>query len=203
MRIKNTSKIPTEQLKPLFEFAAKGCGHAGVEVHVRNEPHYPHGRCYWGIPDMANVAKNAKCLITLHLPPLDKPQCWPDRWGNSYRLKWLAKKWPHFPFETWQDCVIYLTAHEFRHFWQWNRIRRWRKEFAIARAIWLRSPSGTRRWEDVRPKRPTGKREHDASAHGLRMLNKWREHTGRSPIEPVKQPNPFIEHMGRRSAASG
>ena len=156
-------------LYSLLLFAAKGSGHAGVEVHIKAEPLHLHGYCYCDLPSVANVARTTHCLITLHMPPTPDAKGWPRAWWNSHGLKRLAAKWPAFPFDDWRDAVVYIAAHEFRHFWQRQRKRRAQRE---GRAV-------------------TGKLEHDASSHGLRMVNKYRELTGRLPIVAVKQPNPF------------
>jgi hypothetical protein len=168
MRLKNTSTVPTERLQPLLDFAARGTVTARTSVHAKRDGSgHLHGYCYWGIPSMANVPPGTVCLITLHLPAdlCRYPRIW------YIHVKRLRAKFPAgFPLDSWQDGVVALAAHEFRHKWQADRRKR-----AIART----------------GKRPSGKREYDADLFALRRLNDYRVSTGRPAIPEAKQPNPF------------
>lgn len=169
MRIVNYTKLDDNQLSELFEFAARGVRDSGVELHVKNEPRHPHGYCYWHVPDMANVSATTRALITIHLPSTPDSPLWPKAWWNGHGLKRLAMSYPDVPFDDWRDCVVYIAAHEFRHVWQHDRRRRAKSQ----------------------GKRASGKREHDASKHGITRLNAYRILTGRTPLVRVKQANPF------------
>jgi hypothetical protein len=82
----------------------------------------------------------------------------------------MMRKYPEgLPMDSWQDNFIMLAAHEGRHVWQFLRNKRLRAQ-------------GKKRKQTT---------EVDANNHGVRIFNKWREKTGRSPIEAIKQANPF------------
>lgn len=173
VRIYNTSKLPIEELEPLIRFAARGVVDSRVVVKCkRGRRTGPHGCCYYfgfrGEPITPNIPIGTRALITMHLPD-PTSTAWPMKWGNNYRLVRLGKMYPHVPFESWADFVVYLTAHEFRHVWQADRSRRMSRAGKVA----------------------SGKGEHDAEKHGIKMLSRWRVQTGRTPIAQVKQENPF------------
>lgn len=169
MRVINYTQLPQAELNSLLEFAARGVNDAGVELHIKNEPHHPHGYCYPSVPSMANVAETTRMLITLHLPSTADSNRWPKAVWNGHSLKRIRLIYPHVPFDGWRDCTVYIAAHEFRHCWQEDRRQRCK----------------------IKGRRPSGKGEHDAEKHAIRILNLWRVSTGRTAIAPVKQPNPF------------
>lgn len=167
MKIKNTSRIATEKIRPLLEFASRRVNDSRVEVHIKHSRSdwfsgmayaNPHGNCF------CSVDARTKYLITLKIPPRKNNDNVTELCYWS-RLKRLQLIYPDgFPLETWEDQVIKLTAHEFRHIWQFQRSRK----------------TGKR-----------GKGEYDAEKHALVILNKWRIYTNRQPIPKQKQRNPF------------
>lgn len=169
--VSSNVKMPPERLRELIEFGARGVRDDGVEVHVKRCEIGVRGRAYGYVPEIANVAATSKRLVVMAFPGTPDSPHWMKKWDNPYRLKRLAAIFPLFPFEGWEDSVVYLAAHEFRHVWQDHRRRRAKK---AGREV-------------------AGKREHDAEKHGLLRLNEWRVVTGRPPIVPVKQPNPFAK----------
>lgn len=162
MRVKNASSYPIDELRLLLHFAARGTQSAGVEIHVKNRQRRISGCVFrGGIPPEARVGPRAEHLMILRLPkdPANMPRA---AWGHTKRLHRL---WPHrIPLDFWQDAVVLLAAHEFRHIWQLQRAVR----------------TGRR-----------GKLEYDAEKFAYLRLNAWRRHTGREPVPPVKQANPF------------
>lgn len=170
MRLTNTSGFDKAELTKLIEYASRGCRDTGVEVHVKNTEGGLRGWCYaQGIPSVANVAKTTDALITLLLPPPGSPR-WPKvTWAGLKRIK---LKWPNgIPLESWQDAVVWLAAHEFRHVWQADREKRARK----------------------RGKTVTGKLEYDCEVFANERLNDYRVDTNRLLVPCVKQPNPFAK----------
>ena len=162
MRVTNTSAYPLEECKRLLVFAARGVRDSAIEVHVKGG-RWCRGTFYEDIPREANVARTSNALITISIPADGVPK---RTWCQKC-LKRIAKLWPEgIPLENWQDWLVYIGAHEFRHVWQAQRRER------TGRA---------------------GKCEYDASKFGLKRLNAWREATGREPVPAVKQPNPFAK----------
>ena len=119
MRVKNTSSYPSERIKDLLRFAFRGVQDAGVEVHVKGSSRGARGYAYGGIPSIANVAKDARYLVTVGLPK-DK-ELPTQTWGT----KSIKKLFPEgIPLENWEDVLVYIGAHEARHIWQVQRKRR-------------------------------------------------------------------------------
>lgn len=161
MRVKNTSKLPRDECRRVLRFAARGVRDTGIEVHVKGGEHLV-GVCYFGIPKMAQTATKSHTLITIRIP-----NRLPKTTRQGRDLKGIQKKWPSgIPLETWQDCLVFIAAHEFRHAWQGQRRAR-------------------------RGDRTRRKGEYDADKHAHNRLNAWRVATDRFPIPPVQQPNPF------------
>ncbi len=155
MRVTNTTPHPIAEVKELLAFAARGVRSAGIEVHVKRSRYSYRGMAYDGIPHMANVAKATKRLITIGLGAT-----W-DNGSTNPIGKRIRRLWPEgIVLDGWQDGLVYIGAHEFRHAWQKMNHKR-------------------------------GKGEYDAEKHAHKMLNRWREHTGRAAVPPIKQPNPF------------
>lgn len=162
MRIKNTSPYPTERVKELLRFAFRGIADAGVEVHVKGTTTKRYGGlAYGGIPHIANVAATTRYLITIRLPR-NEDSLLPVMKAGTKRLRRLYPE--GIPIENWEDLLVFIGAHEGRHIWQYQRRKR----------------TGKR-----------GKGEYDADKFAFKQLNAWRTATGREPVPPIKQPNPF------------
>lgn len=157
MRIKNSSSYATAEIEPLLKFAARGIKDSGVEVHIQDT----RAGSYSGwaanhIPDSVDCAATSRYVVMLRF----------GEWtGQMKRINPQATVRRRYPdgvkFETWQDMVVYVAAHEFRHIWQYQRTER----------------TGKR-----------GKREADAEKFAVRRLNEWREETGRVPLPETKEP---------------
>lgn len=162
MRIVNYTDYPDDKLKKLFKFASRGVRDGGVEIHIKGTDRGLRGRCFCYLPYQANVASTTKHLITFKFPY--KPEAMPQNaWTNVKRIK---KLWPNkIPFDSWEDAVLFVAAHEFRHIWQHLREKRIGKG---------------------------GKLEYDATKFAHIRLNQWREETGRIAVPAIKQPNPFL-----------
>lgn len=154
MRVTNKTKLPAAELRVLLAFAARGTNTTGVAVHVGVSGRYLHGRAWDG-------------RIALYLPRTTTAPGWPKEWRSRHAAKRLRRMYPTIPTERWQDVVVYLAAHEFRH------VRQFRLYLA-----------GKRRRRSS---------EHDAIKHGIKRLSAYRVATGRTPIVPIKQPNPFAK----------
>ena len=120
MRVKNTSSYPTDRVKEILRFAFRGVKDAGVEVHVKGSSRGARGYAYGGIPSIANVAKDARYLVTIGLAK-DRDLFPKQTWGT----KSIEKLFPEgIPLENWEDILVYIGAHEARHIWQYQRRRR-------------------------------------------------------------------------------
>jgi len=171
MRVRNTSRLSDEWLRPLLEFAARGVNDAGLMVSVINTTTSFRGWAFgrgsftkrrW--PDEGDgpvqvYPASVEYLVRLFIPATIPLKAWTN-------VKRIRKMYPDGlpPFESEADAVVMLAAHEFRHIWQYRN-------------------------------RKSGKGEYDAEKFAFRRLNDYREHTGRPRIDPVKQPNPFALRM--------
>lgn len=144
---------PVAQCVSLIDFAARGVGHHGVTVWLR------YTRC----PSKKDRRKRKQPAfsglalddteVRLRLGP---PQIIPAYivfigWGE------LKGRFPYgIPCDGWRDMLVFLAAHEFRHIWQYRRLRR---------------------------KKPVPTRiEEDANEHGVKILNCYRLLTGREEL---------------------
>lgn len=178
MRIVNRHRvIPTATLRRLLKFSAKGIADAGIQVHVsESRGGILKGRAHEIVSSREVRRRLGFCwdtttithLITLKFPL--RPDGYPSRTGNSYNLKRLDARWPDgIPYDDWQDAVVCLAAHEFRHIWQF------RKRYAMMK----------------QGRRVPKLGEYDAEKYSHNRLNEWRRYTHRAPVESAKQPNPF------------
>ena len=177
MRIVNKHiGIPTATLRRLLKFAAKGIDDTGIQVYVTEIRGVGrvNGMAY-GQSESIDARRRLglscnptgiRYLITLQFPLY--PVNYPSDTVNSYKLKRLDAKWPNgIPFDGWQDAVVHIAAHEFRHIWQFRK---------PGNTLFRRNLSAS---------------EYDAEKYSYNKLNKWREATNRVPVEAIKQPNPF------------
>lgn len=111
MIVRNTSKYPTEEVKKLIEFAVNGFGNK-VCVNVKNSASSYHGRAYPYVPNVSNAPKSSKYLITVRIGSPDKfPK--EDYYSNT-----KYKRLTPFTYNTWQEAMMAVAAHEFRHIYQ-------------------------------------------------------------------------------------
>lgn len=182
MRVYNDSDIPNEMLLPLLEFASKGVNTNLVEVQISStENSVTSGHCFYGRGPRKYKANPSTISLVILRYPKHSSGLWPDRFINSYILKRINAMYPAgFPFEFGQDTIVYLAAHEFRHVWQYRREINWYER---------RRTVGPR----LAGRLPNRRGEYDAEKFALSVVNKYRIHTGRSPIVPCKQKNPFAK----------
>lgn len=86
MRLHNTSRYPTDEVRRLVEFGTRGVETAGVAIHVKNCAHPFRGRAYPSPPACSPTARltGVRYLITVGV---GAPTCFPadnmvtrDRW---------------------------------------------------------------------------------------------------------------------------
>lgn len=189
MILQNHSRHSDEKLFKLAKFAAKGVWDRGLTVVVVDSvsQHFSG----WACRSFGNSFKNAdvaeanglpgpvegknEFVVLLRVPAefhVIGDELHPHRSNLRFhpyyrRFKRLQAKFPEgFPYERWEDEFVQIAAHEFRHVWQYQRAKR-------------KGKYGN-----------GGKGEYDAEVHGCKLLNKYREATGRHVIEPRKQEVP-------------
>lgn len=71
MRLQNTSRYPTEEVRQLVEFAARGVTLARVAVHVKNHTSGCFGRAYSSVPSISPRSRQETVdrLVVLRIPP--------------------------------------------------------------------------------------------------------------------------------------
>lgn len=117
MRLKNTSRYPTEEVRRLVEFAMRGVNTARLEVHVKNAHDTAYrGRAYNGVPSVssANGKRTVDRLVTIGIGPQEK---FPTVDWGSRRYKSV----PEFHLGDWREALVSTAAHEARHIQQMQR----------------------------------------------------------------------------------
>lgn len=174
MKIRNQSRIPTEQLRPWLAAGAVGFNSARVLVAVIDED--ANSRKWWGIARrsmssaeycQANGIKGKVDYVVEIKIPSDRGR--PKRW-NGQGLKGFVRRWSKgVPVESMADWVVALAAHEFRHVQQFRKRRQ-----AINAG-----------------RNPKQVGELDAELWAVSRLNKHRAATGRDAVLPRAGKPPF------------
>ena len=109
MRIKNTSRYLTVDVKRLIRFAAKGIRTSRIEVHVKNSKNIFAGRAWHNIGRnrVVNVADNIDDLVVVRLGP-------PDRFPFEFSYP-RRKTAPRYTVKNWKEAIVSVTAHELYH----------------------------------------------------------------------------------------
>ena len=106
MHLKITAKHDKAEVTRLVKYCAKSVGldHTHWSVWIKNSASAGRGCCYWD-----------RQHITVGISPSDKFPIngWHGRLAQST------------VFETWQECFVWIMAHEFAHahMWQTGRQR--------------------------------------------------------------------------------
>jgi len=153
--LKNTSPYPQVRLELLVSFAFAEVIDYGIEIHVKGSSAGYKGRAYDGIPKIANVVDGAKFLVTIGLSRIRAKL--PSRVGPGTKRQ--QRLYPEgISVRDWEDIMIYVSAHEARHIWQFSARRK----------------SG---------KQPIS--EVDADKYAIQKLSDWRVETGYPAITPM------------------
>lgn len=110
--IRNKSQFPDAEVRELVKFAMGEVDTRSVCVNVkRMRGSGWRGWAYEGVPEISNAPRGAEYLITLAVG--DK---------NDYPMKRPARRRgePHVEFETWQEIMVFLAAHEAKHIEQYR-----------------------------------------------------------------------------------
>ncbi|MBS7622269.1 hypothetical protein KEJ39_01160 [Candidatus Bathyarchaeota archaeon] len=118
MRIKNTSRYPTDEVEQLVRFASRGIDSSRVEVHVKNSKRVFAGRAWHNIGRnmVINVAEDITDLLVVRV---GSPTNFPFEFSYP-RLKTA----PRYMIQDWREAVVCLTAHELYHIKQRRTGRR-------------------------------------------------------------------------------
>ncbi len=186
MIVNNDTALPDLWLKKVLKFAAQGVvdTHVYVVVNYGTNAMNSYGSCQCrrfplrGWTSLVNRhhkrivwwPDRTKALVDLYIPVMERDEVRRYTMFSPYRIRRVDAKYPKgIPIETIEDRIVRVAAHEFRHVWQGDRVKR----------------------AMVQDKTISKKSEHDAESHAIKMVNKWRVATGRKPIKAVKQANPF------------
>ena len=161
VQVENLTDYPTREVERLVRFAHREMevDHANILVRVKRSSwgvrgrYYCHARLHggyvrdgWGgYKEIRVDAGTATHLITIGIAgPRQFPQG-----VHYYARKELP---PKDIWESWQEALVWVCAHEANHHWQWlNRAKR---------------RNGRRRWQFV---------ESECDFAGYRILRRWRE----------------------------
>jgi len=114
MFLRNTSQYPNDEVRKLVDFARHGFNDKRVCINVKNcKTRRYGGTAYWCIPHISNAPKSARYLITVRV---GKPKDFPCTNFGSYRYKTVTE----FKFNSWQECLVAVLAHELTHIRQYR-----------------------------------------------------------------------------------
>jgi len=119
MRVLNKTEYPTEEVRELLRFAAKGIrtgGIGGITVTVKNGKHLS------GLTNRSPYSSGPRYSITLRLP-----QQYPRPWWTRTKGEWVET----YRVQDWREGLILLAGHEFYH------VRQYRKNAARKRKLLL------------------------------------------------------------------
>lgn len=124
MWVRNTSSYDTEEVKRLVAFATRGVNMTRVCVNVKGSAQRRWaGRAYGYIPSYSNAPRTAKYLISLRFGEWTGPIPDHDYHGRSPEQK-PDSRFPFLRFDTWQEMIIGLAAHEAQHVHQFRHGKR-------------------------------------------------------------------------------
>jgi hypothetical protein len=155
MHVENKTTYCTERLTELLRFAMGHSKDDRVKVQVSETIEDFGGRASELVPLGTPGASGPVFPVIMRLPR--RQSAGPCRVRSA--VPDISAWWPDgFPIDVWEDLVILLAAHEFRHIWQFQS--KWRAG-------------------------PQWSAEHDAEAYGYQRLNEWRLRTGRVAVPAV------------------
>ena len=110
--IRNTSRFPTAEVRALVRFAMRDVDTRAVCVNVKTMRGTGwRGWAYEGVPSISNAPSQAEYLITL---AVGEENAYPMRPAGTRRGE------PEVEFASWQECFVFLAAHEAKHIEQYR-----------------------------------------------------------------------------------
>lgn len=131
--VSSSIRTPHDEIRRLVEQGFEGVFADDVEVHVKARGVVRHagrarprgrgfsGRAYRGVPGIARVAPGCAYLVTMLIPAApDAPTAhrYPYRWEHA-----RSRRTGPLVFESWQQELLHLAAHEARHIHQFRYAR--------------------------------------------------------------------------------
>lgn len=128
--VSGTIRTPHSEIRRVVEEGFSGVAAGDVEVHVkargmirRGDRVRPRGRgfsgrAYRGVPGIARVAPGIAYLVTMLIPAADDAPTarrYPYRWQYA-----RSRRTGPLVFESWQEELFHLAAHEARHIHQYR-----------------------------------------------------------------------------------
>lgn len=107
MRMKITLKKPKDEIIELVKFAGKDQDTKGIEIHIKNSKDRFRGRGgYVWYNGVVKMAKTSKYLATACINP-----------NASYPYIYQIRQYgiDDILFQNWEECLIWLVAHELMH----------------------------------------------------------------------------------------
>lgn len=139
MNIKSTLKYPLTEVLRLIKFAASlsRADLSGVHVNVKNcRSGAIAGMAYMGVPKISNAPQDASNLVTLRIgherefPADNMVYEWVWKKNHATGGGWWEKGEPKHPYggktsplltyNTWQEGLVAVAAHEFNHIHQFQ-----------------------------------------------------------------------------------
>lgn len=99
-------------MRALVKFAGCEVDTRGVTVNVKGCRNGWRGMAYHGVPGESNAPKSTRYLVTLGIAP-----------PGVLRLPSTGqhkKRADPYCLMTWQECLVYIAAHEFKHIEQFK-----------------------------------------------------------------------------------
>lgn len=115
MIMRNTSKYDTKEVRLLVDFASRGFNTSKVCINVKSSKKAYYGRAYRGVPYISNAPTSADYLVVVRIGNPDK---FPVK---EYYSNVKYKRLIPVTFETWQEALVCVTAHELAHIQQYKQ----------------------------------------------------------------------------------
>jgi hypothetical protein len=116
LRLKNTSRYPTDEVRQLVEFGMRGVRTERLEVHVKNSADIFGGMAYHGVPSISTAYGKATVdrLVTIRIGA-------PERFPHTRMTRYVRA--PVYDLRDWREAMVMVAAHEGRHIQQMQRKR--------------------------------------------------------------------------------
>jgi len=126
MRIVNTSKIDTKEIKKLIKAAKGSISTGGVEFHFKNSRRGYAGRCYWNGCSFSGVFNPLVVVRIQHSNkyPIKMNEDRKINWektekqrliNSSQKLVFRKNRRPKYTVHNYKEMLVCLIAHELYH----------------------------------------------------------------------------------------
>ena len=141
MRIRNTSRYPTDEVREIVKWACAPIDMHHVCVNVKGSSRSFRGMAYQGVPTVSNAPATSEYLVTVGI---GAESSFPIL-GHRYPGK--SDRFPSYDLHDWREALVLVTAHEAAHIEQFRedvshselraetfavrRLNEWRKMRAV------------------------------------------------------------------------